>query len=392
MRLCVDGRLAGDGTGIHQYSNMLLRVLQAGGAEPLTLEFQQRNSSRPSLAGIARLRRWSGALRQQPRRVSAPTTGLNPASRLAGGDLYREARAHFRVYDRLMPITVPGPPGVMHWTYPVPLYVHGWRNLYTVHDVIPLQGPGLSTISAKRHHRLLRRVIERADRVLTVSETARTDILTLTHCPADLVVNAYQSVDGPDGLDAPAPDGYASDSYFLFCGRIETRKNLERLVEAHRLSGSHRPLAIVGPVGRDSERIRQVLARAPNVHVLPFQDRATLLGLIRHARALLFPSLAEGFGLPVIEAMALGTPVMTSTIATLKEVTGEAALTVDPLDVTTMAAVIGKLCSDDRLCDQLGTLGLARATSFSHDRYFERLVAIYADAGARPPRPGRFAA
>ena len=391
MRLCVDGRLAGDGTGVHQYSNILLRVLQAGGANPLTLEFSSPTPARRSSAGIARLRRWSGALRQHARPVGVPTE-TGPASRLIGGDLYREARAHFRVYDRLMPITVPGPPGVMHWTYPVPLYMHGWRNLYTVHDVIPLQGPGLSTISAKRHRRLLHRIIQQADRVLAVSETARADIVALTQCPADLVVNAYQAVDGPDGIDAPAPAGYESESYFLFCGRIESRKNLKRLVQAHRRSGTRRPLVIIGPVGRDGEHIRRMLAEVPNVHVLPFQGRAAVLGFIRHARALLFPSLAEGFGLPVVEAMTLGTPVMVSTIDTLKEVTGEAALTVDPFDVKTMGGVIAQLCSDDALCDHLGTLGLARSTTFSHNLYYERLLAIYTAAEAKQPRHAKLVA
>jgi glycosyltransferase involved in cell wall biosynthesis len=385
MRLCVDGRLAGDGTGVHQYSNNLLRVLRAGGANPLTLDFGNTASPRRASAGVARLRRWSGALRQNPRPVDVPID-TDSALRLVGGDLYREARAHFRLYNRLMPISVSGPPGVMHWTYPVPLYMHGWRNLYTVHDVIPLQDAGFSTIPAKRHRRLLHRIMQRADRVLTVSETARADIVALTRCSADLVVNAYQTVDGPDGINAPPPDGYQSGSYFLFCGRIESRKNLNRLVQAHQRSGSHRPLVIVGPVSREGEQIRKMLAEVPNVHILPFQDRATLLGFIRHARALLFPSLAEGFGLPVVEAMTLGTPVMISTIDSLKEVAGDAALSVDPFDEKTMGDVIAQLCSNDTLCDQLGTLGLARATHFSHNLYYERLLAIYTQADAQTPR------
>lgn len=390
MRLCVDGRLLGEGTGVHQYSSTLLQVLRSGGVNPLTMEFEPRSVARGPSTGLARLRRWSGALRGRPRVVASPV-GRDAALRLAGGELYREARVHFRVFDRLMPLKVYGPPGVMHWTFPVPLYVEGWRNLYTVHDTIPLQGSGLSTIPAKQYHRLLRRVVARADRILTVSETARDDIVAATRCDARLVVNAYQAVDALKDADALAPSGLASGSYFIFCGRIEPRKNLERLVAAYRQSGSSRPLVIIGPVGADGERVRRAIAQVPGVRVLPFLDRPTLLRYVRHARALLFPSLAEGFGLPVAEAMALGTPVMASSISVLREVAGEAALFVNPLDVPRMSQAIASLSNDDVLCDRLGTLGLSRSTLFSHTPYFNRLMSIYTEAAERTGA-GRLAA
>jgi glycosyltransferase involved in cell wall biosynthesis len=105
-----------------------------------------------------------------------------------------------------------------------------------------------------------------------------------------------------------------------------------------------------------------------------------LLGLIANARALLFPSLAEGFGLPVVEAMALGTPVLTSDRGALAEIAGGAALTVDPTRVDAMAAALARLVSDDALVRALVDRGRVRAATFSTDRFVARLAAVYGNA------------
>jgi glycosyltransferase involved in cell wall biosynthesis len=102
-----------------------------------------------------------------------------------------------------------------------------------------------------------------------------------------------------------------------------------------------------------------------------------LLALIRGARALLFPSLYEGFGLPVLEAMMLGTPVMTSNVASLPEITGDAAILVDPLDVEAIADAIRKLDSDDDLRAELAMRGIKRAQLFSPEKYRDCVAALY---------------
>ena len=120
--------------------------------------------------------------------------------------------------------------------------------------------------------------------------------------------------------------------------------------------------------------------------MLPYQPRETLAGLMKHARALLFPSLSEGFGLPVAEAMSLGTPVMTSATGATAEVGGDAALLVNPYDIDAMAMAIRRLDEDDELCDSLGVAGLRRSLEFRTLPYARRLIALYADVMGLPAR------
>jgi glycosyltransferase involved in cell wall biosynthesis len=127
-----------------------------------------------------------------------------------------------------------------------------------------------------------------------------------------------------------------------------------------------------GPkAGEDSEKGKRRILR---VDYLPL---AHLVALIRGARALLFPSLYEGFGLPVLEAMSLGTPVMTSTAASLTEVAGDAALLVDPLDIRAMTKAIQKIDADSDLRADLRRRGAKRAKLFSPDVYRQRIGALY---------------
>jgi len=276
----------------------------------------------------------------------------------------------------------------MHWTYPVPLYVRGARNLYTVHDLIPLTDPDLTDIPERRHRRLLEQIVRRADGLVTVSETVRQQAISLLGCSPGRVTNTYQAALAPLQKDPPLPSPLRSGRYFLFCGRVEQRKNLAALIEAHRRSGAGAPLVIVGPACPGAEGLEALIAASPQVLRLPWQPRAAVIGLIRRARALLFPSLAEGFGLPIAEAMVLGAPVMTSALGAMAEIAGDAARLVDPRDVGAMAAAIAALAHHDALCARLRTEGFRRARLFAPDVYQRRLRALYGAAIAAGPAAG----
>jgi glycosyltransferase involved in cell wall biosynthesis len=296
--------------------------------------------------------------------------------------LFREAQVFFNLYGRLMPVLTDAPAGVMHWTYPVPLRLVGWRNVYTIHDAIPLTHPALTPIDPRRHRRLLIRVAAEADRLLTVSMAARSEILEALVCPAAQVTCVPQGVN-PPSLGGALPAGLAPKGFFLFCGAIEPRKNLTRLVDAHAASGSLRPLVIAGPAGwRSSEILQQIESRA-NVIRLPYQDRGALDALIRGARALLFPSLAEGFGIPIVEAMMAATAVMTTSRGAPAEIAGGAALGVDPEDSDAMSLAIGELDQDDALVARLSAAGLKRAEAFALPAYASRLMDFYASLVGR---------
>jgi glycosyltransferase involved in cell wall biosynthesis len=356
-------------TGVGRYADTLLTTLRQAGAAPWVLTAETGPGGR--------LRRWA----------SAPLTGsrcapLDSAEGVLSGpaELFRQAQIFFEVHRRLLPVVTDARPGVMHWTYPVPLRMQGWRNVYTVHDAIPLCQPRLTPIKARRHLRLLRAIASSADRILTVSEAARTDIVESLGCLESLVVAIPQGV-ATLPSDAPPPTGLSHGGYYLYCGSIEPRKNLVRLAEAHQASGVARPLVIAGPDGWRAREILAQIAGRPGVIRLPYQTHEGLGALIRHARALLFPSLAEGFGLPVIEAMNIGTPVMTSRLPALCETAGGAALLVDPHDVPAMAAAIARLDRDEALAATLSQAGRRRAEAFSLTAYAARLAALHAVLG-----------
>lgn len=365
--VCVDGRMLGGGaTGVGRYADTLFEAYRQAGAEPLVLSADGRRG---------RLRHWAGAVGPGPRRAS-----LDGASgRLsASGELFRQAQTFFDLHRRPMPVVTDGPAGVMHWTYPVPLRMQGWRNVYTVHDVIPLNQPSLTPIDGRRHRRILRALARTADRLITVSEASRDDIIGALGCSPHLVTSAPQGV-APLPAGGPLQPGLSPGGFYLFCGSIEPRKNLVRLIEAHAASGAARPLVVAGPDGWRADEILPRLAGRAAVIRLPYQTRESLGALLRDARALLFPSLAEGFGLPVIEAMLAGVPVLTSARGALRETAGGAALLVDPCDEAAMAAAIARLDQDEGLVASLIDAGRRRAAAFSLPDYAARLAAIHAE-------------
>jgi alpha-1,3-rhamnosyl/mannosyltransferase len=171
------------------------------------------------------------------------------------------------------------------------------------------------------------------------------------------------------------------DSYLLFMGTIEPRKNLLRLLHAAELAGSRiGPLVIAGANGWGSDEV------ASRIHSLQRAGRLTYLGyvpdevrpaLISGARAFVYPSLYEGFGLPILESMSCGVPVLASNVSSLPEVVGDAGVMVDPQDVDAIAAGMTRLWQDDALRRELAAKGLKRARSFSWERTASQTLSVY---------------
>lgn len=368
--ICIDGRMLGKrATGVASYARTMRTSLQLAGVDVAILGDGGEASYRSPPAKLL------AAMRPGRRHLALSADGYHAR------DIFREAHVHFGLYRRLTRLRAPGPPGIMHWTYPVPIRVEGWRNIYTVHDVIPLDTALASPVDPRRLRAVLSRIVASADRLVAVSETARADIVAALGCDAAFVTNCSQAVDvtmvgAPGMLPAPLIKGH----FYLYAGAFEAHKNLERLIEAHRSSGVSHPLVLVGPDGPGPAYLAgQVDGATPLLIRLPYQDRPTLLRMIADARALLFPSLAEGFGLPVVEAMALGTPVVTSRGGALEEVAGSAALLVDARDVGSIARAIACLDAQDALRDRLARDGRARALAFGRPAYAARLMRLYQD-------------
>jgi glycosyltransferase involved in cell wall biosynthesis len=310
--------------------------------------------------------------------------------------LYSLAHGALKVTGQMTRVAVPGT-DLAHWTYPLPVKATGAANVYTLHDLVPLRLPYTTADRKKTYLSLCQRIAREADHILTVSEHSRADIIRILGVEESRVTNLYQSTDIAGQVkDVPPAQiareiegllGVAMRGYYLFFGAIEPKKNIARLLEAHLASGSKHPLVIVGAPGwgssRDIALLKQLaeLDEQKRIKWLGYLPRQTLATVIAGARAVVFPSLYEGFGLPVLEAMSLGTPVITSNTSSLPEVAGEAALMVDPMKVRGIAQAINALDDDDHAVAELGRRGLAQAERFSASAYRERLAAFYRKLG-----------
>jgi len=336
-------------------------------------------------------------------------------------DVFRYAIPHFDVFGKTRAVRVGPAPALMHWTYPMALRVPGARNIVTIHDLVPLRLPFTTLDNKRRHLRLVRALARQADHVVTVSEASRRDIVDLLGVPEDRVTNTYQAVTVPAALaTAPLPAvqaeiagafGLEPGGFFLFVGAIEPKKNVARMLSAYLASGVAGPLVLVGKRAWQAEEelaqlfpaletqvhdhLRYALRDGPmlrprqRVLRLDHVPYRTLIGLMRCAKALLFPSLYEGFGLPALEAMLLGTPVITANTASMPEVVGDAAIQVDPYDVGALAAAIRAVDADATLRARLAAAGPVQAARFSPDAYAARLGALYGALGVPPPDPIR---
>ena len=226
---------------------------------------------------------------------------------------------------------------------------------------------------------LVRPACRRAHRVLTISEFSRGQIIEWAGVDPQRVVNVSCAAD-----ERFRPDGVRRElgfPYLLAIGNERPHKNNARLLRAFAASGLARDIKLVisGKLGLEAVQVLNELRLVDAVHLIGRVPDEDLPGLYRGALALCMPSLFEGFGLPVVEAMACGTPVLTSTATSLPEVAGSAAILVDPTDVEAIAAGLNRIVSDQSLRGDLITRGISRSTEFSWDRTARRIEAVLRD-------------
>jgi glycosyltransferase involved in cell wall biosynthesis len=237
---------------------------------------------------------------------------------------------------------------------------------------------------------ILPTLARRASAIITVSETARQDLLRVLRIPPEKVDVVYEAppdwfhrVEDAAVLDNLRRKYHLPESFILYVGTLEPRKNLARLVEAlsllHR-QGHHLPLILVGPMGWHMEGFPQFvndLRLNGSVRYLGYIPTGELPGLFTLATVFAFPSLYEGFGLPPVEAMACGTPVLTSQNTAMAEICAEAAELVDPHSVEDIAGGLRHLLSEPDRRFFLSQLGLQRAENFSWRIAAAKTIAVY---------------
>jgi len=359
-------------TGVGRYTQELaLQLVQRHDVDPLFLQGNRVITHLPTLIGGHPARQ----------RVRDALSGFSwPV------DVYRrisnQRRCHaLRAYaDR-----------VLHGTN---YYVPNFKGptVVTLHDASVLRMPETHRPDRVRFMRKeVARSLEQAHLVITVSEFSRREIAALWGWPLErirvtpLAPSAVFHRHDEEELRRPlARWGLRAQGYSLFLGTVEPRKNLAMLLEAYRglpAAIRHRmPLVVAGYQGWESEALHQQLRQAQSegwAHYLGFVEGEAIPALVAGARLCAMPSRYEGFGLPVLEAMASGVPVLSSTAEALREVGGTAALYVDPADREGWTQGLEVLLQDDQQCAELGRSGLRRAADFSWQDCAERTVAAY---------------
>ncbi len=275
-------------------------------------------------------------------------------------------------------------------------------TVVTVHDLSFMRFPDAFRTGNRVYLTLFTRLsTRRAARVIAVSESTRRDVIALCGVAPEKVVTVYNGV---DAAFCPAdPQAVASfrrakglpERFILFLGTLEPRKNLGVLLHAYaglraRLKHATPKLVIAGGKGWFYERILaevDVLGLADDVFFPGYVPAEELPWWYRAAELFVYPSRFEGFGLPVLEAMACGTPVITTTSSSLPEVAGDAAILVDPDDVAGLTDALERLLSAAELRASLRAAGLHRAARFSWSRTAAETACVYCDVLGLP-RPG----
>jgi glycosyltransferase involved in cell wall biosynthesis len=252
--------------------------------------------------------------------------------------------------------------------YNTPLYCAS-PFVFTICDLSHIYCPENTSLMIRLYYATIaKRAAQRAERILTISEFTRTQIVEWSGIPAEKIFNVGCGV---DAAYHPGEDVYGLPFPYLLCVSNRKRhKNEFRVVEAFARTGMASEIKLVF-TGEPTAELTYSIRRhhmTEQVHFVGRVPEEKLPSLYRGAEALVFPSLYEGFGLPLLEAMACGTPTVTSNTTALPEVAGDAALLVDPTSIEQIAEAIKRLVRDTILREQLRKKGLARAAQFRWSR------------------------
>jgi glycosyltransferase involved in cell wall biosynthesis len=305
---------------------------------------------------------------------------------------------HHRYEQWLLPLEIwPLRLDLLHCPDFIPPFRRPCPAVITVHDLAFLRFPGLLTEESRSYYGQIERAVESAEHIIAVSESTKSDLVALAGADARKITVVYEAA-GPSFQPADAAQIAAvrqryglQDDYILFVSTIEPRKNIPFLLEAYAQmrstwsgAGDAPRLVLAGKKGwlYDSVFvIMEQLGLSTSVVFtggIPIED---LPALYSGALCFVLPSLYEGFGLPVLEAMSCGAPVIATNVSSLPEVAGDAALLVDPQDMLGLAMALQRLCQDEALRQDLIARGRAQAARFSWQRAARETIAIYKAVG-----------
>lgn len=349
--------------------------------------------------------RWGAVKGRAPKVSDVPQGGLVVMAEenklttdaLNGSRLFDIAFRRSEMMGKGLNVTLPQTFDAIHLTFPIPTRFprSSAKKIVTIHDVIPLRLPYATLDNKVEVLRRHRDAVADADLVFTVSEHSKKDIELLLGVDPDKIVvtqqpSRFAPLKGPEMRDRAKVLRrleLGAQNYVLFVGAIEPKKNLGRMVRAYVESDIDVPLVIAGPKAwLWKEEVGWAMAsKDPRVtRKIRFLDHVSaedLRFLYSGAMALVFPSLYEGYGLPLVEAMTFGLPILTSRASSMPEVCGDAALYVDPFDVRDMREKVERLVGDKALREYLSERALARAQQLTPAAFAEQVAVGYRRLG-----------
>lgn len=269
-------------------------------------------------------------------------------------------------------------------------------TLVTIHDLIPMVLPEYrGGVGVRLYTSLVASGASRACLILSDSEASKQDILACLKVPDDRVwvvhlapAPHFRPIEDPNTLQAVRRKYDLSETFVLWLAGFDVRKNAQALLHAHtwvyQALGDDYPLVMAGrlpahdtPFFPDPRRIAAELGIGDAVHFPGWVDEADKPALYSAATVFVFPSRYEGFGLPILESMACGTPVVTSNVTSLPELAGPAAFQIDPDDPRRLSAAIIALCIQDDLHNEMRDKGLTQAARFTWEKTARQTLAAY---------------
>ena len=290
-------------------------------------------------------------------------------------------------------------PDVYHYpNFDVPV-VHPFKTVFTIHDLTYMKYKNYYVRARRVKNYYTKHIIQygakRAKKIIVCSKSTKNDLLEMFDIPEDKIEVIYLALDekffeyGRNNSGSTPSQSVQKfikgNRYFLFIGQRRPHKNIERIIQAYaafkeKYSGHALKLIIGGSAYSNYEGPEKTVAAlnlGNDVHFIGYVKETEIAPLYKHAECFLFPSLYEGFGLPILESMALQTPVITSNISSMPEIAARAAVTVDPYSVEDIARAMTDVVKNKALKRNLQCEGLKRVADFSWQQAAERILHVY---------------
>lgn len=374
MRIGIDCRTIlnpddGERAGIGHYTyNLIKRVIEQDSDHEYVLYFDYRTRD------VNEFKRDNVTVKHFPFSHYGKYLSFGYSHMLISAYLVKEGLALYHV-----------PAGNVPLTYPK-------QVLYTVHDLAIYKNPEWFPSQILSRHVLTPRSLKAADHIIAVSQSTKQDLKDFFNIPDTKISVIYEGAD-VEKIPLKRKKQEVVEKfklpreYFFFIGTLEPRKNLLQLIRAYKkcLTQDQKfkdvPLVIAGNPGHRHEQLfdemKELGLTKKEVRYLGYVTHNEKIELYKHATALVFPSLYEGFGIPVLEAMTLGTPVIASNISSIPEITGKTAMLVDPEKEQDLADAMKLMLSNPKRRDQLAKKALEQAKKFSWQRAAIETVALY---------------